>query len=152
MLGNFDRLYSDKLLEANKKRCWTGYERTPGTTKGAPGSCRKITDDRELGIHARPAADEEPVWQSPGGFWTDAKECLGAHSNIPHDLQHLFTVDEPFPGKFDVVIKPDVDLDQYPDTEESDLGYTSKQIGEYIVGLSDGFSLNTIRVAYQNDN
>ena len=24
-----------------KYNCWSGYERTPGTRKGAPGSCRK---------------------------------------------------------------------------------------------------------------
>jgi hypothetical protein len=24
-----------------KKSCWEGYERTPGTKKGAQGSCRK---------------------------------------------------------------------------------------------------------------
>jgi hypothetical protein len=24
-----------------KKACWEGYERTPGTKKGAQGSCRK---------------------------------------------------------------------------------------------------------------
>ena len=24
-----------------KKSCWKGYERTPGTTKGAKGSCQK---------------------------------------------------------------------------------------------------------------
>jgi len=26
---------------AKKGPCWNGYERTPGTTRGAKGSCRK---------------------------------------------------------------------------------------------------------------
>ena len=29
-----------KLKNRKKKSCWKNYERTPGTTKGAKGSCR----------------------------------------------------------------------------------------------------------------
>ena len=43
MLGKFDKLYTSTLQEATKKNCWKGYERTPGTERGEPGSCRKKT-------------------------------------------------------------------------------------------------------------
>ena len=30
-----------KFIKNSPLPCWTGYERVPGTKKGAPGSCRK---------------------------------------------------------------------------------------------------------------
>ena len=38
-----DRRSLDRRYNSEIKSCWTGYERTPGTKKGAKGSCRKIT-------------------------------------------------------------------------------------------------------------
>ena len=31
----------EEELQSVTERCWDGYERTPGTREGAPGSCRK---------------------------------------------------------------------------------------------------------------
>lgn len=36
-----------KLKSRKKKSCWKGYERTPGTKKGAKGSCRPIRSKRK---------------------------------------------------------------------------------------------------------
>ena len=36
-----------KLKSRKKKSCWKGYERTPGTKKGAKGSCRPIRNKRK---------------------------------------------------------------------------------------------------------
>ena len=38
-----------KLKKRKKKSCWSGYERTPGTTKGAEGSCRKKSKRKRNG-------------------------------------------------------------------------------------------------------
>tara|TARA_R100001015_G_C4504173_1_gene77778 strand:+ start:300 stop:431 length:132 start_codon:yes stop_codon:yes gene_type:complete len=36
----------DKLLQNSPLPCWKGYERTPGTKRGAKGSCRKKRSKR----------------------------------------------------------------------------------------------------------
>tara|TARA_R100001163_G_scaffold61171_1_gene50960 strand:- start:807 stop:1202 length:396 start_codon:yes stop_codon:yes gene_type:complete len=46
--------------------CWKGYERVPGTKKGAPGSCRKRSPNKH--------ADESPNKKQKGGG--TRKTCL----------------------------------------------------------------------------
>ena len=39
--GNYSSYNLRDKPSPTKKACWSGYERTPGTKKGAQGSCRK---------------------------------------------------------------------------------------------------------------
>ena len=102
-------------------------------------SVEEEKDDR--GVHGdRMAADDEPVWEHDPREGYDNGEQAAKHlSMMPDELRDLFQVGtEEIGGVTHYHIEPTQDLDQFPDGEGSDMGYTEKIINGFRVGLADG--------------
>lgn len=113
-LWNNKNLYGDCAGQVNED-CWDGYERVPGSKEGAPGSCRKKTNEVE---------EDEKELEEGEGLW----------KNIHAKRKRMKA------GSGEKKAKPgDEDYPETLDVDEAKNPYTKEaQVADILAGLFEG--------------